>query len=119
MLLLILAPSWMSYSGGTENCERINTSILRSREASLGLEDVGLGRDVFWASPATSTSIVTQEANRRTAGKYLIVPTSTGPDYLNLPPGEAREESDGNSIISGTVISASDRPFHLATEVRK
>src|ERR1700677_3567683 len=102
MLLLLLAPSWMSYSGGTENCERINTSVFRSREGTIGLEDAGLRRDVFWASPAARTSIVTQETNRRTAGRCLIVPTSIALDYLNTPPGEAK--GTGERHISETAI---------------
>src|SRR5580658_3684690 len=90
MLLLLLAPSRMSYSAGTENCKRINTSILRSREGAPGLEGAGLRIDVFWASPAAKKSIVMQQTKRRTAGKHLIIPTSTGLDYLNIPPGEAK-----------------------------
>src|ERR1700722_225195 len=112
MLLLILAPSWMSYSGGTENCERINTSILRSREGLLGLEDAGLRRDVFWASPAARTSIIRQETNRQSAGECLICSYLDHTRLSQHPPWRSQgAESDRNHIIFGTVISASDRPI--------
>src|ERR1700722_6501053 len=94
MLLLLLPPSRMSYSGGTENWERIDTSILRSREGAPGVEGPGLRRDVFWASTAAKKSIVMQQTNRRTAREHLIVPTSTGLDYLNIPHGEACRRGD-------------------------